>query len=132
MMEAYRAEGDMLVITKHLLDRDVFETIEMAARARARGWTPRAGTCAGCKLPLMPAKQPDAVTGTGNHASAGSSAGAGSGAGKSRGRSKGKGKGAVRGMVEVEVGEDREDGEELRKITITRTGVAYHGSCLPS
>ncbi|KAI0293200.1 Golgi CORVET complex core vacuolar protein 8-domain-containing protein [Russula brevipes] len=31
MMEAYRAEGDMLAITKHLLDRDVFETVEMAA-----------------------------------------------------------------------------------------------------
>jgi hypothetical protein len=133
MMEAYRAEGDMLVITKHLLDRDVFETIEMAARARARGWTPRAGACAGCKLPLMPAKQPDAGTGTstGNPAGAGSSAGAGSGAGKSRNRGKGKGKGAMRGMVEVEVGEVEEDGEELRKITIMRTGVAYHGSCLP-
>jgi vacuolar protein sorting-associated protein 8 len=127
MMEAYRAEGDMLVITKHLLDRDVFETIEMATRARARGWTPRAGTCAGCKLPLMPARQADAGTGTSNHAGAGKSASAG--AGKSRG--KGKGKGAVRGMVEVEVGDDEEDGEELRKITIMRTGVAYHGSCLP-
>ena len=127
MMEAYRAEGDMLVITKHLLDRDVFETIEKAARARARGWSPWAGTCAGCKLPLMPAKQPDA--GTGNNAGAGSSAGVG--AGKSRSRGKGKGKGAVRGMVEVEIGEDGEDGEGSRKITITRTGVAYHGSCLP-
>ena len=135
MMEAYRAEGDMLVITKHLLDRDVFETIEMATQARARGWTPRAGTCAGCKLPLMPAKQPDAGTSTSNHASASSSsssgAGAGSGVSKSRYRSKGKGKGAVRGMVEVEVGEDVEDGDELRKITILRTGIAYHGSCLP-
>ena len=130
MMEAYRAEGDMLVITKHLLDRDVFETIEMAARARARGWTPQTGTCAGCKLPLMPSKQPDTGTGTGNHAGAGSSAGSGSGAGKSRSRIKGKGKGAVRGMIEVEVGEDGED-EELRKISIMRTGVAYHGSCLP-
>lgn len=131
MMEAYRAEGDMLVITKHLLDRDVFETIEMAARARARGWTPRVGTCAGCKLPLMPAKQPDAGTGTGigtgNHTGAVS----GAGAGKSKNRGKGKGKGAMRGMVEVEVGEVEEDGEELRKITIMRTGVAYHGSCLP-
>jgi vacuolar protein sorting-associated protein 8 len=133
MMEAYRAEGDMLVITKHLLDRDVFETIELAARARARGWTPRAGTCAGCKLPLMPAKQPDA--GTGNHAGAGSSAGAGAGAGagsgKSRSRGKGKGKGTMRGMVEVEVGEVEDDGDELRKIIIMRTGAAYHRSCLP-
>ncbi len=125
MMEAYRAEGDMLVITKHLLDRDVFETMEVAARTRARGWTPRAGTCAGCKLPLMPAKPSDA--GIGNHAGAGSSAGAG----KSRNRSKGKGKGAARGMVEVDVGEDEENGEESKKITVMRTGVAYHGSCLP-
>ncbi|KAI0301028.1 Golgi CORVET complex core vacuolar protein 8-domain-containing protein [Multifurca ochricompacta] len=46
MMEAYRAEGDMLMITKHLLDRDVFQTIEMATRARTRGWTPRVNSCA--------------------------------------------------------------------------------------
>jgi hypothetical protein len=122
MMEAYRAEGDMLVITKHLLDRDVFETIEMAARARARGWAPRAGTCAGCGLPLMPPKE----LGAGNGAPTGSGAGAG------RNRSKGKGKGAVRGMVEVDVGESEEDEGGSRRITIMRTGVAYHGPCLPS
>jgi hypothetical protein len=81
MMEAYRAEGDMLAITKHLLDRDVFETVEMAARARARGWAPRAGTCAGCRRPLAPAK------------------------------------------------DENEDG--FGKITIMRTGIVYHGSCLP-
>ena len=83
MMEAYRAEGDMLVITKHLLDRDVFETVEMAARARARGWAHRAGTCAGCRRPLAPPSKDD----------------------------------------------DGDDG--LGKITIMRTGIAYHGSCLP-
>ena len=83
MMEAYRAEGDMLVITKHLLDRDVFETVEMAARARARGWAHRAGTCAGCRRPLAPPTKDD----------------------------------------------DGDDG--LGKITIMRTGIAYHGSCLP-
>ena len=84
MMEAYRAEGDMLVITKHLLDRDVFETVEMAARARARGWAHRAGTCAGCRRPLAPPTKDD---------------------------------------------DDGDDG--LGKITIMRTGIAYHGSCLP-
>lgn len=77
----------------------------------------------------MPAKQPEVGTGAGNYPGASSSLSAGSG--KNRGRVKGKGKGAMRGMVEVEVGEVEEDGEELRKITITRTGVAYHGSCLP-
>ena len=126
MMEAYRAEGDMLVITKHLLDRDVFETIEMAARARARGWAPQAGTCAGCGLPLMP---PTKQLGASSGAQTG--AGGAAPAGRSGSRSKGKGKGAVRGMVEVEVG-DEEGEEQLRKITIMRTGVAYHGSCLPS
>ena len=84
MMEAYRAEGDMLAITKHLLDRDVFETVEMAARERARGWAPRAGgTCAGCRRPLAPTK------------------------------------------------DDNDDDDGLGKITIMRTGIAYHGSCLP-
>ena len=126
MMEAYRAEGDMLVITKHLLDRDVFETIEMAARARARGWAPQAGTCAGCRLPLMPPAKP---LGAGTGAHTGTSGVAPSG--RSGSRHKGKGKGAVRGMVEVEVG-DEEGEEQLKKITIMRTGVAYHSSCLPS
>ena len=126
MMEAYRAEGDMLVITKHLLDRDVFETIEMAARARARGWAPQAGTCAGCRLPLMPPARP---LGGGTGAHTGTSGVAPSG--RSGSRHKGKGKGAVRGMVEVEVG-DEEGEEQLKKITIMRTGVAYHSSCLPS
>jgi len=116
----------MLVITKNLLDRDVFETIEMAARARARGWAPRVGTCAGCGLLLIP---PAKQLGAGTHA--GASAGAAVAAGRSGSRSKGKGKGAVRGMVEVEVG-DEEDEVQSRKITIMRTGVAYHGSCLPS
>ncbi|KAH9988437.1 Golgi CORVET complex core vacuolar protein 8-domain-containing protein [Russula compacta] len=120
MMEAYRAEGDMLVITKHLLDRDVFQTVETAARARARGWTPRAGTCAGCRLPLCTG------TGTGNGVVAG--AGAGAGTNRSKSKSKGKGKGAMREtMVEVE----GDDDEELMKITIMRTGIAYHSSCLP-
>lgn len=91
MMEAYRAEGDMLAITKHLLDRDVFETVEMAARARARGWAPRAGTCAGCRRPLAPATA-----------------------------KRQRGKGAA----------DEEEGFG-KGITIMRTGIAYHGSCLP-
>ena len=65
MMEAHRAEGNMLVlvITKLLLDRDTFETGEMAARVRSQGWAMRAGVgvgagmCAGCQRSLMPLKQ---------------------------------------------------------------------------
>ncbi|KAI0245855.1 hypothetical protein BJV78DRAFT_1287056 [Lactifluus subvellereus] len=37
LTEAYRAEGDMLVITERMLDRDVFETVEMAARVGVAG-----------------------------------------------------------------------------------------------
>ncbi|KAF8265529.1 Golgi CORVET complex core vacuolar protein 8-domain-containing protein [Lactarius quietus] len=90
MMEAYRAEGDMLAITKHLLDRDVFETVELAARARGRGWAPRAGTCAGCRRPWPSSSS-----------------------------------------VWAAADEDDEDEEGFGKITIMRTGIAYHGSCLP-
>jgi vacuolar protein sorting-associated protein 8 len=94
MMEAYRAEGDMLVITKHLLDRDVFETTEMAARVRVRGWATRTETCAGCRRPLllMPAE-----------------------------------------LEERALSSTEEDGDRGKgKITIMRTGMAYHGSCLPN
>jgi hypothetical protein len=131
MMEAYRAEGDMLVIAKHLLDRDVFETVEMAARVRSRGWAMRtgagagAGTCAGCRLPLMPLKEQQVGVGNG----AGATAAASSGRAKGMGMGKGKGKGAVREIVGVEDGEDED--EEPRKITIMRTGIAYHRYCLP-
>jgi len=120
MMEAYRAEGDMLVITKHLLDRDVFETVEMAARAHARGWASRVGTCAGCRLPLMPSQ----------HLCGDVDACVGAAAGKAKSKGKGKGKGAVRGMVGV-VDDDDEGESTTRKIRVTRTGLAYHGSCLP-
>jgi len=120
MMEAYRTEGDMLVITKHLLDRDVFQTVERAARARSRGWAPRAGTCAGCRLPLISPKQLD---------NSGSGAGTATAA-VGRVKGKGKGKGVARGTVEVT--EDEGDEEEESRIRILRTGIAYHGSCLPS
>jgi hypothetical protein len=136
MMEAYRAEGDMLVITKHLLDRDVFQTVEVAARARARGWASRLGTCAGCRLPLMPLQQLQ-LGGVGAGvcvaAAVGATAatGSGSGSGRAKSKAKGKGKGAVRGMVASVDDDEDEDEETTRKITIMRTGVAYHGSCLP-
>ncbi|KAI9452233.1 Golgi CORVET complex core vacuolar protein 8-domain-containing protein [Lactarius psammicola] len=91
MMEAYRAEGDMLAITKHLLDRDVFETVEMAARARARGWAPRVGTCAGCRRPLAPAPA----------------------------------------KAKQQLGAADEEEGFGKRITIMRTGIAYHSPCLP-
>ncbi|KAA1473911.1 hypothetical protein DENSPDRAFT_780906 [Dentipellis sp. KUC8613] len=58
MMESYRSEGDMLIITKHLLERDIFETVELSVRERAKGWSPSGGVCAYCRKVLLPNKQP--------------------------------------------------------------------------
>ncbi|KAI0316445.1 Golgi CORVET complex core vacuolar protein 8-domain-containing protein [Amylostereum chailletii] len=57
MMESYRFEGDMLVITKHLLDRDVFETIAELAKERVKGWAPARGVCGECRRTVLPEKQ---------------------------------------------------------------------------
>ncbi|KAF9065515.1 Golgi CORVET complex core vacuolar protein 8-domain-containing protein [Rhodocollybia butyracea] len=36
MLESYRSDSDMLIITKYLIDRDLFNTLEKAARERVR------------------------------------------------------------------------------------------------
>ncbi|KAH9948953.1 Golgi CORVET complex core vacuolar protein 8-domain-containing protein [Amylocystis lapponica] len=48
MLESFRSDGDMLVITKHLIDRDLFVTIEEFAHERVRGWAPSQGVCRAC------------------------------------------------------------------------------------
>jgi vacuolar protein sorting-associated protein 8 len=54
MLESYRSDADMLFITKHLIDRDLFETVETFARQRGRGWTlTYRGTCSYCRQPLL-------------------------------------------------------------------------------
>lgn len=54
MLESYRSDGDLLFITKHLIDRDLFETVEEFASQRGRGWTPVShGTCSYCRQPLL-------------------------------------------------------------------------------
>ncbi|KAG5650521.1 hypothetical protein H0H81_011939 [Sphagnurus paluster] len=59
MLESYRSEGDMLVITKHLVDRDLFETMAEIARERERGWSPvHATSCTRCHKPLLVTAQP--------------------------------------------------------------------------
>ncbi|KAJ7346672.1 lateendosome to vacuole transport-family protein [Mycena albidolilacea] len=52
MLESYRSDGDMLTISKSLVDRDLFETIAEATRERARGWAPSGRTCTVCRKPL--------------------------------------------------------------------------------
>ena len=53
MLESYRSEGDMLIITKQLIDRDLFETMEIFTQERSRGWAPSRGTCFFCRKPLL-------------------------------------------------------------------------------
>ncbi|KAJ7287486.1 Golgi CORVET complex core vacuolar protein 8-domain-containing protein [Mycena rebaudengoi] len=53
MLESYRSDGDMLAISKNLVDRDLFETVAEATRERARGWAPHSPTCAVCRKSLF-------------------------------------------------------------------------------
>ncbi|KAJ6499940.1 Golgi CORVET complex core vacuolar protein 8-domain-containing protein [Mycena vitilis] len=53
MLESYRSDGDMLTISKNLVDRDLFETVAEATRERARGWAPRSPTCTVCRKALF-------------------------------------------------------------------------------
>ncbi|KAG1813729.1 Golgi CORVET complex core vacuolar protein 8-domain-containing protein [Suillus variegatus] len=43
MLESYRTDGDMLIISKHLIDRDVFDSVELYAKEKMRGWAPSCG-----------------------------------------------------------------------------------------
>jgi len=57
MLESYRSDGDMLIITKRLVDRDLFDTMELISRERARGWAALHATCASCRQPLLQVKK---------------------------------------------------------------------------
>ncbi|KAJ7188186.1 Golgi CORVET complex core vacuolar protein 8-domain-containing protein [Mycena filopes] len=52
MLESYRSDGDMLTISKNLVDRDLFETVAEATRERARGWAAQSRICTACRKPL--------------------------------------------------------------------------------
>ncbi|TRM69880.1 Golgi CORVET complex core vacuolar protein 8-domain-containing protein [Schizophyllum amplum] len=53
MLESYREDGDMLVITKHLVDRDLYTTTAVLAKEQARGWVAGRGVCARCRRALL-------------------------------------------------------------------------------
>ena len=54
MMESYRSDGDILMITKQILDRDVFDTVEELAKVRSRGCRLEGGaTCSSCGKRLL-------------------------------------------------------------------------------
>ncbi|KAI0709566.1 Golgi CORVET complex core vacuolar protein 8-domain-containing protein [Cerioporus squamosus] len=53
MLESFRSEGDMLIITKHLVDRDVSETIAEYVGERSKGWAPTRGACNSCGVAFV-------------------------------------------------------------------------------
>ncbi|KAI0373910.1 hypothetical protein BV20DRAFT_1049354 [Pilatotrama ljubarskyi] len=57
MLESFRSEGDMLVITKHLVDRDVFDTIAELVAERGKGWAPARGACTSCGVVFVSTKK---------------------------------------------------------------------------
>ncbi|KAL4073879.1 Golgi CORVET complex core vacuolar protein 8-domain-containing protein [Scleroderma citrinum] len=63
MLESYRTDEDMLVISQHLLGRDVFDTMEEYITEKVKGWSARDVVCTSCHKPLW---QPDAVVDGGN------------------------------------------------------------------
>jgi len=45
----------MLIISKHLVDRDLFETVELLTKERNQGWAPSQVSCFSCKQSLVAA-----------------------------------------------------------------------------
>ena len=53
MLESYRSDGEMLLIAKHLVDRDLFQSIADIARERERGWAPPQPACMYCRKVII-------------------------------------------------------------------------------
>ena len=54
MMESYRSDGDILLITKQILDRDLFDVVEELTKVRSRGCKLEKGvTCGLCRKRLL-------------------------------------------------------------------------------
>ena len=61
MLETYRSDGDMLIITKHLVDRDLFATVQELTQEKLRGWAPSQGRCQKCRQWLVDTQVPTRV-----------------------------------------------------------------------
>ncbi|KAH7888664.1 Golgi CORVET complex core vacuolar protein 8-domain-containing protein [Phlebopus sp. FC_14] len=55
MLDSYRTDEDMLLISQRLLNQDVFDAVEEYTRERHRGWSAQQGACLGCRQPLLQA-----------------------------------------------------------------------------
>jgi len=52
MLESYRSDEDLLNILKHLINRDLFDSISSVTRERACGWPASQGICRYCRKSL--------------------------------------------------------------------------------
>ncbi|KAI6040298.1 Golgi CORVET complex core vacuolar protein 8-domain-containing protein [Pisolithus marmoratus] len=64
MLESYRTDEDMLVISKHLLSRDVFDTVEEYTKEKLRGWSASHSICTYCHNSLLRSDIRDGQTDT--------------------------------------------------------------------
>ncbi|CAE6424783.1 unnamed protein product [Rhizoctonia solani] len=58
MLETYRAEGDVLGITKRLVEQDLFEVMNEHVLARRQGWRSAVPVCAGCNSEFGAKQEP--------------------------------------------------------------------------
>ena len=54
MLESYRSDEDLLIMLKHLVDRDLFDVVAEATREQSAGWISRRETCQYCRKSLAP------------------------------------------------------------------------------
>ena len=54
MLESYRSDEDLLIMLKHLVDRDLFDIVAQLTRERASGWLSVQETCQYCCKSLVP------------------------------------------------------------------------------
>ncbi|KAK7687017.1 hypothetical protein QCA50_009516 [Cerrena zonata] len=57
MLDSYRSDGDLLAITKHMVDCDVYDAVASLTVERVRGWAPSRGICLGCREKLHDDRQ---------------------------------------------------------------------------
>lgn len=53
MLESYRSDEDLLIMLKHLIDRDRFEIVAEVNREQTHGWAPTQRTCQYCRKPVL-------------------------------------------------------------------------------
>jgi len=58
MLESYRSDEDLLIMLKHLMDRDLFDIVAQVSREQTSGWASRRETCQYCRKLLVPFNVP--------------------------------------------------------------------------